>query len=941
MPYVALDLETTGLDPENDEITEIAAIRFDADGIIDTYQTFVNPGRKLEYRIALLTGIDAAALEAAPHFGSIAVEVEDFIGLDPIVGQNPTFDTTFLQRRGVQIFGPAYDTFELAGLLLPGLQQHSLGAIAEYLGIEYSVRHRAMPDADAARRVFLALRQRLLESPAAVLAEADRLASMSDWPLRHLLREVAAQRPRAPGASEREGYVHEFVRAPGEVPAPLRTNDRTEAVSPKEAARVISSAAMREALDAYEERPEQTAMARIVAETVGRGERLIVEAGTGVGKSLAYLVPAAMQAARNNERVVISTNTINLQEQLMSQDLPVARRLLREAGLSDDDVRVAQLKGRRNYLCLLRWAAARRSTSLTVEEARVLVRTLFWLGETETGDRAEINLRREEDAAWWRLSAQDAGCLSAQCAYVRDGSCFLHRARRRAEAAHVLVVNHALLLSDVAAGGNVLPDYQHLVIDEAHHLEDEATQQLGFTASEHDVMTWLERVHARAARDRESGVAASVAEATRASRQALGPAAQLQTMARGVAKLTAAAREAVPPFFRALREFGAQHARGRGDYDERLLLSRGIRVQPDWADIEAAWYATEEKLAAVCGALDELCAMLSQAQPEDLLDRDAIAAEAAAVRDDGERLRAGISQIINRDDRERVCWMTTLRRDSSPALSSAPLSVAETLRTALFDPKQSVVLTSATLTADDSFEYVKGRLGYEDARELLLGSPFDYKTSTLILAPSDMPEPDHHGYLAAVREAIIDMVTASEGRALVLFTSHSALRAAYDGIKAPLEERQILVLGQGIDGTPRQLLGVLRENFRTVVLGAASFWEGVDVTGEALSLLIMARLPFSVPTDPVFQARSELFEAPFEQYALPQAILRFKQGFGRLIRRKTDRGVMVVLDRRLRSRQYGETFLRSLPPCDVRDVPLRDLGAEVRGWLGARQDVAT
>ncbi|HXK33422.1 MAG TPA: helicase C-terminal domain-containing protein, partial [Dehalococcoidia bacterium] len=909
MPYVALDLETTGLDPDNDEIIEVAAIRFDADRVIDTYQTFVNPGRKLQYRIALLTGIDPAALESAPHFGSIAVEVEDFIGLDPIVGQNPTFDTTFLQRKGVQVFGPTYDTFELAGLLLPGLQQHSLGAIAEHLGIESSVWHRAMPDADAARRVFLALRHRLLESPPVVLAEADRLAAMSDWPLRHLLREVAALRPRAPGDSGRDGFVHEFVRAPGEIPAPLRSNERQVPADPKEAVRVISSPAMREALEAYEERPEQTAMARIVAETVGRGERLIVEAGTGVGKSLAYLVPAALQAARNNERVVVSTNTINLQEQLIAQDIPVARRLLREAGVGEDDLRVAQLKGRRNYLCLLRWAAARRNASLTPEEARVLVRTLFWLGETETGDRAEINLRREEDAAWWRLSAQDSGCLATQCAYVRDGSCFLHRARRRAEAAHLLVVNHALLLSDVAAGGNVLPDYQHLVVDEAHHLEDEATQQLGFSASEQDVMSWLERVHVRGGRERASGVAASVIEATRASQQAAAPAPQLQTMARTVAKLTAAAREAVPPFFRALRDFGAQHSSGRGDYDERLLLSRGIRVQPDWADIEAAWYATEEALAAVCGALDELQAMLSQAQPDALLDRDAIVGEAAAVREDGERLRAGISQIINRDDRDRVCWMTTLRRDAAPTLASAPLSVAETLRTALFDPKQSVVLTSATLSADDSFDYVKGRLGYEDARELLLGSPFDYKTSTLILAPSDMPEPDNHGYLAAVRESIVEMVTASEGRALVLFTSHAGLRAAYDGIKAPLEERQILVLGQGIDGPPRQLLGVLRENFRTVVLGAASFWEGVDVTGEALSLLVMARLPFSVPTDPVFQARSELFESPFEQYALPQAILRFKQGFGRLIRSKHDRGAVVLLDRRLDSKYYGRVFL--------------------------------
>ncbi|MBI5289981.1 MAG: exonuclease, partial [Chloroflexi bacterium] len=388
-----------------------------------------------------------------------------------------------------------------------------------------------------------------------------------------------------------------------------------------------------------------------------------------------------------------------------------------------------------------------------------------------------------------------------------------------------------------------------------------------------------------------------------------------------------------PGFWRAIQDFGANHGSGRNDYDERIPINRGIRVQPDWGDIEATWFATEEKLSAVCGVLEETQAMLAAANPSDLHDRDAVMAEVADLLEDGQQLRAGLSRIVGKDERDTVCWLTMGRRDASASLASAPLSVAETLKKTLFEPKESVVLTSATLSTEDNFDYIKSRLGFEDSRELLLGSPFDYQSSTLMLAPSDMPEPEQHGYLASLQTALIEMVRASEGRALALFTSHSGLRAAYNGIKQQLEEQEILVLGQGIDGSPKQLLSVLKENQRTLVLGAASFWEGVDVTGEALSLLIMARLPFAVPSDPVYQARSELFEQPFEQFALPQAILRFKQGFGRLIRRKTDRGVMVVLDRRLRSRQYGEAFLRSLPSCELRDVPLRDLGAEVSGWL--------
>jgi DNA polymerase-3 subunit epsilon/ATP-dependent DNA helicase DinG len=523
--------------------------------------------------------------------------------------------------------------------------------------------------------------------------------------------------------------------------------------------------------------------------------------------------------------------------------------------------------------------------------------------------------------------------MTMQCAYVRDGSCFLYRAKKRADAAHLLVVNHALLLSDIAAGGNVLPEYRHLVVDEAHHLEEQATNQFGFSAGEGDLLNWLDQLHMRGGRGAESGLAATAVNATRGVQQILGVSAQVQQVARALSQAVTRARDKVPSFFQRLRTFATEHGNARGDTDDRLSINRGIRVQPDWADIEASWFDVDEDLAKVTGIIEEFAAMLSKAEQTDLLDRDAVLAEANELLDRGEELRRGISRIIGKDDRDTVCWVTMGRQEHSPVLSSAPLSVAETLNRTLFTPRDSVVLTSATLTTDESFGYIKERLGAQDARELSLGSPFDYRTSTLLLMPTDMPEPDQPGYAAAVQSALIEMVQASEGRALVLFTSHAALRTAYNGIKRQLEEQKILVLGQGIDGPPKQLLATLRDSPRVVVLGAASFWEGVDVTGEALSLLVLARLPFPVPSDPVFQARSELFEQPFEQYAVPQAILRFKQGFGRLIRSRTDRGVVAVLDRRLRSRRYGDSFMRSLPECTTRDLPARDLPAEVAAWL--------
>jgi len=252
----------------------------------------------------------------------------------------------------------------------------------------------------------------------------------------------------------------------------------------------------------------------------------------------------------------------------------------------------------------------------------------------------------------------------------------------------------------------------------------------------------------------------------------------------------------------------------------------------------------------------------------------------------------------------------------------------------LYSQKHTTVLTSATLSVEGHFGYVRQALGLSEANELLLGSPFDYAQSTLVLVPEDLPEPNQSGYVKAVQQSLIELVRASGGRALVLFTSHGSLRAAHEGIKRALEEEQILVLGHYIDGSPRQLLQGLRENPRTVVLGTASFWEGIDVVGEALSLLVIARLPFSVPDDPIFQARSELYDDPFNEYAVPLAALRFKQGFGRLIRRKTDRGVMVVLDGRIHSKRYGEAFLGSLPECTLQKVTARQMPGLVAGWLG-------
>ncbi|HEY7295136.1 MAG TPA: helicase C-terminal domain-containing protein [Dehalococcoidia bacterium] len=936
--FVALDLEMTGIEPQSDEIIEIGAVRFTAGGRRERYQTLVNPGRPLPYRIRALTGITDEELQSAPPFAVVAETLRAFLGDAPIVGQHVGFDLMYLERMGLRPPGPVFNTAELAELLVPGLPEYSLRGLTRRFGIDFPTQHRALPDAEAAMQLFLLLRERAQQIPPLVLAEIVQLSAETSWPLRRFFAE--ALQAAAPGSvpAAVADIVLDVTAGPRPPAAPLQPRTEREPISGDEVRAVFGCVAGRpDVFGGFEQRPQQLEMAEAVGEALAQDGHLLVEAGTGTGKSLAYLVPAACFALRNNERVVVSTNTINLQEQITGKDIPALQRLLSACGPADvqaalPEFRAVQLKGRANYLCLQRFANFRRQAGLTAEEARFAARLLLWLQTTETGDRAELNLRPDEEQLWARLSAANSECFNGPSYYVRNGACQLLRARKRAESAHLVVVNHALLLSDISAGGRVLPSYERLIVDEAHNLEEEATDQFGFTTGLGECRNALNAIHERAA-ERETGLLADVRTALRLPADTGGQREHIEGLASTVQGLVERARERVPELFGRIQAFVAAHAETGGEYDNRLLLSTGKRSQPGWQDVELAWENLRVALDVLQDALARLGAALADAGAGAVLDAEGLTAAIALRLQALTRLRLGLDEIIGRHDAERISWLTVNRLHGAVTLASAPLNVGEVLESYLFGRKSSVVLTSATLSAGGSFRYVRERLGLEDAGELALGSPFDYRRAALILTAADMPEPNRLDYQPALERGVIELVRASEGRALVLFTSHGALRTTYRAVKPALEADGIRVLAQGVDGTPRDLLDLLKSEHRTVLLGTSSFWEGVDVVGEALSLLIIAKLPFPVPTDPIFAARSELFDAPFKEYALPQAVLRFKQGFGRLIRQKSDRGVLVVLDRRVRSKSYGKTFLASLPDCTQADAPLAQLPVHVRKWL--------
>lgn len=952
---MAIDLEATGMNPESDRIIEIAAVKFTPERILDRWQTLVRPGLPIPFAVSELTGITNADVRGAPPFAAIAPTLRAFVSTSPIVGQSVELDIAMLRAAGLPLRNPLIDTFELGALLLPQLPAYGLAGLAEAMGrqIPTGLRHRAMYDAELAAGVFTDLWERVLDFEAETLGEVVQLTAGSGWGLHPFFVEAQRAKTRSAFGASLGSALRAKLAPSGDGPAGelgyLIQRPRPQPLEPTGAADPLDVDRLATALEPdspfvrlfpdYEHRPPQVAMLRAVAAAFNEAGQLLVEAGTGTGKSMAYLLPAAVAAARRGETVIVSTKTIQLQDQLFHKDIPAVRAALGAlADAAEGEVRLprsfraAVLKGRTNYLCLRRWAALRRSGAVPKEEVRTVVKILLWLQATETGDRAELRLLPGEEITWARVMATEDTCTPALCSYHRAGQCFLNRARREAEAAHIVIVNHALLLSDMVANSQVLPAYKHLIIDEAHRLEDEATAQLSYSVDRRRVLEELDTL-ARQAGGRTEGLVPDVlahlrvAKVPQASRQAAEKAAV--TLLDAVAP----ARQAAVALFACLEAALAERGDAGDGPDLRLRLTPAVRHARGWAAVEEAGEELGGWLARVGLGLSELSGILERCEPAAIVDYERVVGEvASAVRANGE-LRLRLNSIIANPDAEMIYWCEVARQTQAVSMHAAPLHVGERLESGLYAERLTLVLTSATLTTDGSFGYLRERLSLSEARAVQIESPFDYEAAALLYLAADMPEPGQPGYQRRLEQGLVALCEATGGRALVLFTSHSALRATYAAVKPALEARGILALGQRLDGSPRQLLERLKASKRAVIFGTATFWEGIDVVGDSLSILVITKLPFKVPTDPVFAARSERFANPFGEYAVPQTVLTFKQGFGRLIRSRTDRGVVAVLDRRLLTKSYGRTFLASLPACTERRGTLAELPRAAREWI--------
>lgn len=958
---VALDVEATGMDPALDHIIEVGAVKFQGQRVIDTFSTLIRPDRHVSLSIANLTGLTNEGLSDAPAIHQVLPQLREFVGNAPIVGQSIGFDLEMLDAAGLAFRNRRYDTYELATIMLPDLPSYDLGTIATQLGFDVAGKHRASDDAETSMLVFNALVARVEDFDDQTLDRMTELTSTARSSLASLFRSMRADRRRdeeqLAGTSIGAQLMAKLAgaSAPGPEAAFLMPRDRPPRLEPSDngiqfapedtRALLLGGGPFSSTLNQYEEREQQADMMEAVSRTMQTADHLIVEAGTGTGKSLGYLIPAALHAVSRGEHVVISTATIALQDQLIEKDIPALKAAAARSQDGDDvgfsrvaDLEATVLKGRTNYLCLRRWFIANRQTPSDPTEAELHAKITAWLNVTESGDRAELRLTPDQQRHWFQLSEEEGSCVPGQCVFHRNNQCFLFRARNQAEAAHIIIVNHALLLSDLLRGGSVLPPYRHLIVDEAHHLEDEATAQAGYSITTAGLRNAINRIAiSTPGDDGESLLAAAFRQAAQVT--AAGD-DQIRRAQDALAAASEAARSALSTqesTGRLIEDILDRHSEGQGGHEQRARITSSVRSDPVWSHIEIEWDSLAGDLSTIVDALRTVGAALASSSEADGQTANGIITDLELAEQDLVTMRSRGLAIISGIDRDIISWITKHRTTGDLSLNSVPLSVADILQDQLYSRLESLTLTSATLSTEGSFSFIRERLGLPDAAALQVPSPFDYESSTLVAVADDIPEPNQQGHQKMLQRSLIEVCRASRGRAMVLFTSHSALQNSYYAIKPALEREGIQVLGQRVDGSPRQLIERLIDVPETVLLGTNSFWEGVDIVGDRLSLLVITRLPFSVPTDPVFAARSELFDNPFIQYAVPQAILRFKQGFGRLIRSSQDRGVVAVFDRRVISRRYGRAFLTSLPPVNVLEAGHVDIALATQEWLSRNE----
>ncbi len=705
---------------------------------------------------------------------------------------------------------------------------------------------------------------------------------------------------------------------------------KTVPVSPESLGELLSQGSkIANNLEEYEYRPQQIEMMALVGESINENKLAIIEAGTGTGKTLAYLLPAILYAVANKERIVVSTNTINLQEQLINKDIPFLQKVLK------DKFNAVLVKGRSNYACKRKLAEVDLEPDLFSDETgkQELVAVLEWAKKTSDGSKSELSFIPKPDV-WEKVQSESDTSLKVKCPFYNE--CFFYAARRKAAVADILVANHHLLFADLAiraligASENaILPTYDRIILDEAHNIEDVATNYFGNRVTSLGVKRVINRLYLEK-KGKEKGLLLYLSNKLNKSAKII-PYNDFIALQGKIEQDGIKAIKALNFILSAAMDqiFDAVANISRGDPtagEVKLRLTGNVTSTPFWREsILAIVKKLVNEIRKVTTRLDGVLSKVEELQrkmPATL----SLSIDVKAQLDRLDSIATNIEQTLLESDDLHVRWIEIKKGYGDiniVRLQSCPLNVAPILKKTVYEKFKNVVLTSATLAVQGNFNYLKTRLGLEtyQADKLIsaqLSAPFDYKKQTLVAIPVDVPEPNSPLFLDAIQEMIFESIQISEGRAFVLFTSYGLLNKVFFSLRKKINELGINVYKQGGENR-HSLLQRFKEDVSSVLFATESFWEGVDVHGRSLESVIITKLPFKVPSEPIIEARIEALERDgrnaFLEYAVPQAAIKFKQGFGRLIRRKSDRGTVLILDKRVVQKNYGRVFLDSLPDC--------------------------
>src|SRR5690625_3126222 len=908
--FVVIDLETTGHSPK-DNIIEIGLVVIEENKIVDEYSTLLHPDQDIPPFISNLTGISDEDVLDAPKFVDKADEIISFFKDSYLVAHNVPFDLNFLNDELSShelniLTNPVLDTVELARILFPQAPGFKLVQLANYFGIQHKNPNRALSDAYVTAELFLIIKEKLLSLPYETMTHLLKLEKIFHSDFYSLLIERQGKiTPAMMNDDNIETYsglaFKKIDHAKGDN-KPLQLTSFGDYLDHIYEA----NGTMQREIFKYEKRPGQREMSEHIFDAFQAKKHALIEAETGTGKSLAYLIPAIYEAVHHNERIVISTYTTQLQSQLLEEEIPLACKLI------DFPFNVALLKGKSHYISLERFA---RELSLDKQDNYDIALTkamlLVWITETVTGDIDEIQLPSSGYYFFYNCLKEGERGIDPQSPWFMRS--YYQKARTRAQQADVIITNHALFSTDMFNEYKFLPSYEKAIIDEAHHLETTASRHYGVKL---DYVTMQYTLNQLGLSHENNWLGQTLLS---------HPETKNKLPTEKWDDIFNQTKQEVDDLFRTLFQYVMEQNKSKKSFSD---IGRIQYRFDEKKEKEEQWNTIKEMVIRLTFNLRDLIHLLT------LLDQH-FEQKGMSTKFDHDDLQQKIKPLQSFIDHleqlflldheiEQVSWIEAEAYGAKKAvyLYSEPADISTLLTNDLFNQKQSIILTSATLTMRNSFTYIQKRLGLKPENVFVhkIDSPFSYRDQLQLLVPNDFPDINNHldDFIYSTCEAILSLAKVTKGRMLVLFTSYDMLRKSHQILKETMDLDEFMLIAQGISSGSRTRL---KKNFQTfersILLGTSSFWEGVDIPGDDLSCLMIVRLPFQPPNHPVYEAKSEAYKengkSAFFELSLPNAVIRFKQGFGRLIRSTEDRGIVFVCDARIKTARYGKFFLDSIP----------------------------